>query len=88
MIREQVIAKSSAIAQDDTGIPFRFFDQTKWDVILYGKYTQPFGSFKYRKQADLKVAFDKGQNVKDLGFFIGYGYGRAPSNLLVARRRT
>jgi len=88
LIRDMVLAKSSAIAQDDTGIPFRFFDQGKWDVNLYGKYTQPYGTFKYRKQADLKVAFDKGQNVKDLGFFIGYGYGRAPSNLLVARRRT
>jgi hypothetical protein len=88
MIRDMVLTKSSAIAQDDTGIPFRFFEKAKWDVNLYGSYTQPFGSFKYRKQPDLKVAFDKGENVKNLGFFIGYGYGRAPSNLLVARRRT
>jgi hypothetical protein len=88
MIRDLVLSKSSAIAQDDTGIPFRFFEQAKWDVNLYGKYTQPYGSFKFRKQTDLKVAFDKGQNVKDLGFFIGYGFGRAPSNLLVARRRS
>jgi hypothetical protein len=87
-IRDLVLANSSSIAQDDTGIPFRFFDQAKWDVNLYGSYTQPYGTFKYRKQPDLKVAFDKGQNVKNLGFFIGYGYGRAPSNLLVARRRT
>jgi hypothetical protein len=88
LIRDMVLTKSSAIAQDDTGIPFRFFDQAQWDVNLYGSYTQPYGTFKYRKQPDLKVAFDKGQNVKNLGFFIGYGYGRAPSNLLVARRRS
>jgi hypothetical protein len=87
LIRQQVLAKSDAIAQDDTGVPFRFFDSNKWNVMLYGKYTQPYGTFRYRKQSDLKVAFDKGENVKNLGFFIGYGYGHAPSNLLVARRR-
>lgn len=88
VIRQQVLAKSDAITQDDTGVPFRFFDNGKWNVMLYGKYTKPYGTFSYRKQPDLKVAFDKGENVKNLGFFIGYGYGIAPSNLLVARRRS
>lgn len=89
LIREQVLAKSNAIAQDDTGIPFKFFDGTKWDVMLYGKYTQPYGSFKFMKQPDLRVAFDRGgQNVRNLDFFIGYGYGHQASNLLIARKRS
>lgn len=91
-IREEVLNNSSAIAQDDTGIPFRFFQaRSDWDVTLYGKYSKPYGSFSGRKnltQQDLKVAFDRGEKVRDLGFYIGYGYGRAPSNLLVARRRS
>lgn len=91
-IREEVLNNSSAIAQDDTGIPFRYFQaRTDWDVTLYGKYSQPYGNFRARKnltQQDLRVAFDRGVKVRDLDFYIGYGYGRAPSNLLVARRRS
>ncbi|BDC52734.1 hypothetical protein F183_A50490 [Bryobacterales bacterium F-183] len=91
-IREEVMNNSNAIAQDDTGIPFRFFQaRSDWDVTLYGKYSKPYGSFSGRKnltQQDLKVAFDRGEKVRGLDFYIGYGYGRAPSNLLVARRRS
>ncbi len=88
LIRETVLAKSNAIAQDDTGIPFKFFDGNKWDVMLYGKYTQPYGSFKFMKQPELRGAFEKGEHVKNLDFYIGYGFGRQASNLLIARRRT
>jgi hypothetical protein len=86
-IRDMVLAKSDAIAQDDTGVPFRFFDMQKWEVALYGKYTQPYGNFRHMKQPDLRGAFDTGRNVKDLNFHIGYGFGRQKSNLLVARKR-
>lgn len=88
IIRQHVLAKSNAIAQDDTGIPFKFFDGGKWDVVLYGKYTQPYGSFSFMKQPDLRGAFDRGENVRNLNFYIGYGFGRQASNLLVARRRS
>lgn len=87
IVREFVQEVSSGVIQDDTGIPYRFWDKTKWDLQLYGKYTQPYGSFKYRIQKDLKQAFEEDSTVKPLGFFIGYGYGRSPSWLVRATKK-
>lgn len=86
-MRELVMANSRAIVQDDTGIPFRFVDQSQWDARLYGKYTHPYGSFKNMVQPDLRKAFET-NSVNPLGFYIGYGYGRAPSALLVFAKKT
>lgn len=86
LIREEVLARSAAVVQDDSGIPFRFFDPQAWRVQLYGDYDKPYGSFRYLQQKDLKLAFQKKESVKKLTFPIGYGFKRIPSNLLVARK--
>lgn len=86
LIREEVLKNTSAVVQDDSGIPFRFFDQKSWQVQLYGDYDKPYGSFRYLQQMDLKTAFQRRESVKPLDFPIGYGYKRIPSNLLVARK--
>ncbi len=89
MIRELVLANSSAVLQDDTGIPYRYIDRGVWNVQLYGDYTRPYGSFRNMVQQDLKRAFEeKGKNVHPLPFYLGYGYGRAPSTLLAFRKKT
>ncbi len=87
LIRNQVLDHSSIVVQDDSGIPFRFFDHSRWRVQLYGGYDKPYGSFRYLQQPDLKTAFDNREEVKKLGFGIGYGFGRIPSNLIVARKK-
>lgn len=87
LIRDQVLSLSSAVMQDDSGIPFKFFDPARWQVQLYGDYEKPYGSFRYLVQPDLKAAYDKGEGIKPLAFRIGYGFGRTPSNLLIAKRR-
>ena len=86
LIREEVLSKSAAVVQDDSGIPYRFFDLQAWRVQLYGDYDKPYGSFRYLQQKDLKLAFQKKESVKKLTFPIGYGFKRIPSNLLVARK--
>jgi len=86
LIREEVLARSAAVVQDDSGIPYRFFDPRAWRVQLYGDYDKPYGSFRYLQQKDLKLAFQKKESVKKLTFPIGYGFKRIPSNLLVARK--
>jgi hypothetical protein len=85
MIREGVLAKSIAVLQDDSGIPYRFFTAPPWTVQLYGAYVRPYGSFRWLEQADLRKAY-LAPGVKPLAFRIGYGYGKAPSNLQLARR--
>ena len=67
------------------GFPYRLFDGAQWKVQLYGQYTQPYGSFHYRVQKDLRQAYQAAV-VKPLQMRIGYGYGKAASNLLLARR--
>lgn len=85
LIRERILELSNTVVQDDSGLPFHFFDSRHWRVELYGQYERPYGSFKWLQQADLRTAYQN-RGSKPMRFRIGYGYAKAPSNLLVARR--
>lgn len=85
IIRERVLATSVAVLQDDSGIPYRFFTAAPWAVQLYGAYERPYGSFRWLQQPDLRRAY-LSPGPKPLSFRIGYGYGKVPSNLLLARK--
>lgn len=87
LIRTQVLSRAAAVVQDDSGIPYRFFAPEGWQVTLYGHYEQPYGSFRYLKQEDLRQAYIDRQTPDDLPFSIGYGFGRVKSNLLVAKKK-
>jgi hypothetical protein len=86
MIRTTILAKSRVVVEDDSGIPFRFFDQSAWDVRLHGAYDKPIELFSNWLQNDLKHAFDSRPDVEPLDFAIGYRHVRE-ANLLVATRR-
>lgn len=83
MIRDSVLANSSAVLQDDSGIPYKYFAKP-WQVQLYGSYSRPYGSFRWLEQPDLRKAYETG--AKPLNFKIGYGFSKAPSNLLLATK--
>ncbi len=85
MIRQQILDHSSAVLQDDSGIPYRFFQTPEWRVQLYGEYNRPYGSFRWMEQPNLRKAFESG-GAKPLALRIGYGYSKIASNLLLARR--
>ena len=85
VIRSLVLDNANTIVQDDSGMPFKYLTPDTWKVQLYGKYTQPFGVFKYWAEPDLAKAYTD-TSVKPLPFRIGYGYSVIPSNELVARR--
>ena len=84
-IRSLILSKSLLIVEDDSGIPYRYFDAA-WDVRLYGKYSDPIALFKNWRQPDLKEAFASRKDVPSLDFAIGYRHV-GESNLLVAVRR-
>ncbi|HLH44302.1 MAG TPA: hypothetical protein VKV74_15035 [Bryobacteraceae bacterium] len=84
-IRNLILSKSGLIVEDDSGIPYRYFDGA-WDVRLYGKYSDPIALFKNWRQPDLKEAFASRKDVPPLDFAIGYRHA-GESNLLVALRR-
>jgi hypothetical protein len=85
MIRERLLSQSLAVLQDDSGIPYRYFGASTWRVQLYGVYDRPYGSFRWLEQPDLRKAYQS-PATKPLNFRIGYGFGKVPSNLLLAHR--
>ena len=86
-IRAMVLTDSSSILQDDTGVPFRFFDKTVWALTLYGKYTKPVSDFKYGFQKDLDAAFGQPGAARDLPFTFGYHWREGSSSVMLAVRQ-
>jgi hypothetical protein len=88
IIRNFILNNSESLLQDDSGIPLEFFDKNKWDLTFYGDYKFPISLFASRHQEELKKVYsEKGANVKDLPFGIGYQYKKGTSNLMVARKK-
>ncbi len=86
MMRQLVMDNSNVILQDDTGIPYRLLKKDGWKVSFYGKYSAPDKPFKGQYQKDLEAAFEEPGSARDLGFSLGYGYGRRSSHLVFARK--
>lgn len=86
VIRDLILAKSRVVIEDDSGVPFRFFNPAAWDVRLYGSYAEPIRLFASWRQQDLKDAFASRSDIPQLDFPIGYRT-RSQSSLLVALRR-
>lgn len=78
--RNWLLSNSSLIVQDDSGIPYRDFDQKRWNVKLYGVYDGPIPMFQKSYQPDLAAAYGKGQ--APLGFAFGYAW-QVPKGLLI-----
>jgi hypothetical protein len=87
-VRNTIFEKSDCIVQDDSGIAFRFFDQTKWKIQLYGKYAKPVVDFPHIKEPDLQMAYEKDSTIKALPFELGYHWGTRANNMLKATRLT
>ena len=87
-IREQVLAKSPMIIQDDSGIDYHYFKKTEWDISYFGKYHKPIPLFSHQYQKSLEndvAKYSKGP----INFVYGYGYGYPDMtyHLIVARKK-
>jgi hypothetical protein len=87
MIRTLMLEKCDYIIQDDTGIPYRFFDKNKWEIQLYGKYVKPVKDFSGVEQLDLRRAYENDTTVKALPFSLGYHWGTQNQNLMKFARK-
>jgi hypothetical protein len=85
-IRNYILDNSNLVLQDDTGVPFRDFEASKWDVQLFGAYSHPDRPFQREYQRDLAKAFQAKANARELGFSLRYGAGRRSSSLMLAQR--
>lgn len=85
-IRNIILDECSAVLQDDTGVPYRFYKKRGWNVQLYGKYAAPVSDFKSGYQADLRDAFKAGTGVKKLDFTYGYHWKTDNTSLLFCQK--
>lgn len=84
--RADFLARSDAVVQDDSGIPFRFFTPDQWEVRCHGNYVEPIPLFAERMQQDLREAYLANPGPL-LPFGSGYHYRTETANLLFAIRR-
>ncbi len=84
-MREFVLDNSNAILEDDTGIPYNYFEPSEWNSYLYGKYTKPIADFQERLwQEDLQFAYDStDQYSGNLPFSLGYHWGDGAQNYML-----
>lgn len=86
-IRELVLDKSQSIMEDDTGIPFKYFESNKWKAKLYGKYTKPIADFDPNPrlwQEDLQNAYgDTEIYAGPLPFSLGYHWNDGVQNYML-----
>ncbi|MFN7038286.1 MAG: hypothetical protein ACK4OM_01770 [Alphaproteobacteria bacterium] len=81
-LRNHILKKSQIILQDDSGIPYKYFNNSNWQVNLYGKYSGPYGeSFKGYIQPDLSNHL-KNVKFETLPFSLGYGYKKTTTFLM------
>jgi hypothetical protein len=86
-IREWVFGNCRGVVQDDSGIPYRYYDSSKWDVRLHGDYESPIALFTKHAQPDLRAAYDAIGSGPPIPFGSGYHIKASEANLLIAVKR-
>ncbi|MFM7015145.1 MAG: hypothetical protein ACKOX3_02350 [Bacteroidota bacterium] len=86
-IKDFTLKKSNYLVQDDTGIPYKNFNDANWKVTLFGIYEKPVKDFiDDLYQEDLDSAYHVKGNARDLNFSLGYHWSSKKQNQLVAKR--
>ncbi len=85
-IRNVIINGASSVIQDDSGIPYKFFEESKWNFKFYGAYTRPIPMFSVCYQKDLDSVW-KNAKAEKTGFGIGYNFRDKNSNLMIATKK-
>jgi hypothetical protein len=88
MVRRVLLNRSTAVMQDDSGIPFRFLAAPAWRVSFYGRYQKPVKDFNYGYQPDLAKAYAVPDAVKPLTFSFGYHWATGSSTVMLAVRES
>lgn len=84
-IREILMDKTQALFQDDTGIPFKYFDKDSHEFVLFGAYEKPISDFSANlTQNDLKAAYVSDEyEHKELPFSLGYHWYTKNQNYML-----
>jgi len=85
-VRNFLLQNSTAILQDDSGIPVHYFTSDRWTLRFFGIYTAPIDLFKKFYQADLHQYY-AASSPKPLTFGFGYRWSSRSSTLFLAVRK-
>src|SRR5437763_16241677 len=80
-VRDFILANSSTVIQDDSGIPLAYYNPRKWRFFPFGRYAGPIAEFQGRYQESYAELFRRSQ---PMDFGIGYRWRANESNLLLA----
>lgn len=86
-IRNHVLSNCRAVLQDDSGIPYRSFDSSKWNVQLFGSYDRPIELFAKHQQNDLQGAYNASGGTPGINFGSGYHIRGSIANLQLYTRK-
>ena len=86
-IMRQLVLSCDQIVQDDTGVPYHYFDASAFDISLYGTYTSTIRDLSYCLQRDLVKALKESSYNKELPFRISYNGNYGEGMLLVAKKK-
>ena len=84
--RDFLLQNTSAILEDDSGIPFRDLTSKDWSTRLFGSYRGTEGTFAKYSQPDLLAAF-RAEPPGPLGFAFGYQAQSEKACLILATKR-
>jgi hypothetical protein len=82
-VRDFILANSSTVIQDDSGIPLAYYNPKKWRFFPFGRYAGPISEFPGRYQESYAELFRRAQ---PMDFGIGYRWRSHESNLLLSVR--
>lgn len=82
-VSEFLLHNSTAIVQDDSGIPLSVFRGQGWHVMFFGSYTKPLDIFAKNDQPELREVYAQGEAFP-LPFGFGYRWQLGESTLLLA----
>lgn len=82
-IKALLLEKGSLFLQDDSGMPYKYFDKETWKISLHGVYERPIPIFSRYYQKELWEDYHALKN-EELPFRRGYA---RQTNLLIARKR-
>ena len=84
-MRDFLLGHSKIIVQDDSGIPYHYFDPAKWQIRYCGTYVGPIDLFKQYPQPDLAKDYSLVPPAP-LHFSFGYQWQPSRASLIIATR--
>ena len=86
-MRDIILKNSHKILQDDTGVPLKSIDTTRFDLQMWGTYSKTIKDLSWGYQSELKKALENSGNNKSLPFRISYNGNYGEGMMMYMRRK-